>query len=153
MLVKAIMMHAARKLEMRGWVLRSGGASGADMAFEAGIKDPGSKEIYLPWPRFNGNQSDLYRISQEALDLVDRFHPSPGRLTESARSLLARDGYQVLGPDLNAPSKFVLCWTEGGQKVGGTAHAIRVAEAYGIPVYNLGIPQTFTSLRNLLGPL
>ena len=32
------------------------------------------------------------------------------------------------------------CWTPGGEAVGGTATAIKVATAHGIPVFNLHNP-------------
>ena len=44
----------------------------------------------------------------------------------------------VLGadPDQPDPVDAVTCWTPGGRVVGGTATAMRIAEAYGIPVIN-----------------
>jgi hypothetical protein len=55
--------------------------------------------------------------------------------------LMARNAMQVLGPEVTCPglfSSFVLCWTLGGEEVGGTSQAIRIAKSKGIPVYNLG---------------
>lgn len=42
------MVGAAQQLEAFGLILRSGAAEGADAAFEAGVRDPENKEIYLP---------------------------------------------------------------------------------------------------------
>ena len=42
-----VMVDIARKLEQRLYCLRSGGAEGADMAFESGVRSEYWKEIYL----------------------------------------------------------------------------------------------------------
>jgi hypothetical protein len=44
----------------------------------------------------------------------------------------------VLGHDLRSPSRFVVCWTADGRATGGTGQAIRIAEAYAVPVFNFG---------------
>ena len=48
-----IMEHWADTLARDGWVLRSGGAPGADSAFERGAL-AGTTQIFLPWPGFEG---------------------------------------------------------------------------------------------------
>lgn len=53
--VMKVMYKFAQKMALHGAVLRSGGADGADTAFEWGCdKKQGMKEIYLPWNGFNG---------------------------------------------------------------------------------------------------
>ena len=42
-----LMGTIARGLTKVGGILRSGGATGADSAFEAGVPDPSKKRIYL----------------------------------------------------------------------------------------------------------
>jgi hypothetical protein len=126
----------ARDLAGRGYVLRSGAADGADAAFEAGAGD--AKEVWLPWKGFNGHTSPLLP-SPEAFDLAARFHPEWPRCGRGARALHARNGHQILGADLDTPVDFVVCWTLDGGWVGGTAQALRMADAHGIPVYNLGL--------------
>jgi hypothetical protein len=43
----------------------------------------------------------------------------------------------VLGQNLDSPSLFLVCWTEGGAEVGGTRTAIIAAKENDIPVFNL----------------
>ena len=59
-------------LAWAGFTLRSGGAGGADRAFEEGARRVfGTRlEIYLPWRRFNDNPSPLYTISPQAFTLA-----------------------------------------------------------------------------------
>lgn len=136
--VGAAMTRAASYLETKGYILRSGGAPGADTFFENGVKDSDNKHIYLPSKGFNGNQSPLYYITDEALELAATIHPAWHRCKPYARKLHARNTYQVLGFDLKTPSSFVLCWTPNGEIAGGTATAIRLAKKHDIPVFNYG---------------
>jgi hypothetical protein len=121
----------------KGYILRSGGASGADSAFETGVPDSSMKEIYLPWKGFNGSVSSRYRVADEAIRFAREFHPAFDRLAYGARRLMARNGYQVLGFDLSTPVDFVICWTKQGKEIGGTAQALKIARSRGIPYFNL----------------
>jgi hypothetical protein len=131
------MTNIATNLELSGFTLRSGGANGADSAFEAGVSDPRNADIYLPWSGFNRNTSALFDITQEALDMAKAFHPAWDRCSPAARKFHARNCYQVLGRYLDQPSDFVLCWTPGGAWTGGTAQALRIAYAHKIPIFNM----------------
>lgn len=131
-----VMNELAIVLDNKGWTLRSGGADGADSAFEMGAHI--SKEIYLPWKGFNGNNSPLYKLTPEAWNMAEFIHPAWNRCSEGAKKLHTRNIYQVLGYDLNTPSKMLICWTRDGLEIGGTATAIRLAKSNGIKVINLG---------------
>jgi hypothetical protein len=148
--VLARMRKLAGELESRGFVLRSGGARGADTHFEVGTRSRLNMEIYLPWPGFNGHWSSRCHASHAALELAARFHPNWAACNTTARLLHARNGYQILGPGLDGdeflshtaglPSKFVACWTVDGEATGGTGQALRIAAAHNIPVFNLFDP-------------
>lgn len=125
-------------LACRGYILRSGGADGADKAFEDGCDiSKGLKDIYLPWKGFNKNNSLLYNVDKNALELASNIHPAWNRLTQGGQKLHARNCYQVLGDKLNEPSKVLICWTKNGEIKGGTATAINLALKNNIPIYNL----------------
>lgn len=134
-----IMTMLSSILEKENYILRSGGANGADTFFEQGIKND-NKEIYLPWKNFNNNSSTLFNISEDAINIAKRYHPVFDTLSSGAKKLMARNVYQVLGYDLKTPSEFILCWTKNGKLKGGTSQAIRIANDYGINVINLGNP-------------
>lgn len=126
-------------MSTEGFTLRSGGASGADLAFEQGCdRQRGTKEIYLPWAGFNGSMSLLTQPSNDAMLLAQEFHPNWGALSGGGRKLMARNAHQLLGKDLNDPVELVICWTVGGHAAGGTGQAIRMAQAFNIPVVNMG---------------
>lgn len=142
------MTAIAVRLRERGYILRSGAADGADTAFELGAGE--DAEIYLPEPRFRGHRSPLYRITDTALELAERFHPAWHRCSPRARNFHARNCYQVLGYDLETPVEFVVCWTADGKASGGTGQAIRIATAHSIPVFNLFDPGALDRLGLLV---
>lgn len=131
--------YLGAELAKRGFILRSGGADGADSAFEKGCdKVAGEKEVYLPWKGFNKSSSPLYIITNEAEKCAAYYHPRYYQLSSPAQKLIARDGYQVLGADLQTPSSFVICYTENGSGSGGTGQALRIAKHYDIKVCDFG---------------
>ena len=129
------MTSIARLLCVCGYVLRSGGAPGADSAFEAGVHNS-LKEIWLPWPNFNGNRSKLFP-SADAFTLAKKYHPKWNKLYDTSKKLHARNGHQILGADLQTPTDFVVCWTSDGKASGGTGQALRIAADRNITIYNL----------------
>lgn len=152
-----LMTQIARRLAADGWGLRSGGAPGADDAFERGAGQ-GRREIWLPWDGFNSRKVDgrSYRLTsrlpmaQRAEQLAEAHHPAWPRLSQAARRLMTRNATQVLGEDLATPSRFVICWApspridEQGRVVdvkGGTGLAVRLAATHGVPVFHLGVAE------------
>jgi hypothetical protein len=153
-----IMRFLADKLEDAGWLLRSGGASGADSAFESGVKNPSNKCIYLPGPSFNGKvpgkgyfDSTVLPGWKHALMTVDEFHPNPSALSDFARKLMARNAMQVFGPTMESPAEMIIAWTLDGEIIGGTGQALRMAEGCGVTVHNLGNAETLENIFQILG--
>ena len=116
----------ATYLEKRGYVLRSGGADGADKAFESGVKDPANKIILRP------KQS-----TKEAEAIAEQIHPMWSACNDHARKLHGRNVQIVLGEKLDQPADFVLAWTPDGKERGGTRTGLVLAQQRGIPTYNL----------------
>jgi hypothetical protein len=134
---------AAKYLANQGLTLRSGGAPKADVAFiTAAEKAKGKMEIYLPYDRFNGFTLEDDCVfgppTKEARLLAKKFHPAWDNLGDVGRDFMGRNAYQVLGLDLQTPTKFILCWTPNGKITGGTGQALRMADHYDIPVLNFG---------------
>jgi hypothetical protein len=75
--------------------------------------------------------------SSEAFEIAKVFHPGWKFLKRGARALHARNCHQILGPNLKDPVDFVICWTKDGKATGGTGQALRIAENYSIPIWNL----------------
>jgi hypothetical protein len=141
-----LMRSIASAMERGGWKLRSGGAPGADTAFQKSVRAAKNKAIYLPWRVFNNNVAgyhgcwDASKLPtwDAALATVDKYHPEPNKLSEAGRKLMARNAFQVLGPDLNTSADVVLCWTPDGKVTGGTGQALRIAMDRDILIVNLG---------------
>ena len=138
--IQNFMKKIASKLEANGLTLRSGGADGADSAFESGIQDAKHKEIYEP-KHVNDN---TFGNAKQARAISEAVHPVPHALKSMyIKNLMARNGYQILGSDLSTPCDFVLCYAplnSDGTTTGGTGQAVRLATLVGVPVFNLAIP-------------
>lgn len=142
------MAEIAKYLGNTGYTLRSGGAIGADTAFERGAKN---REVF-----FSRDATDQTR--QIAMEI----HPNPGALMnkgDNAINLMARNTNQVFGKNLDSPVDFVIAWTPDGAessaersiRTGGTGQAIDMASRKGIPVINLAKPGWEGRLRSVLG--
>lgn len=159
--ILAVMHLVAGGLAELGWTLRTGGAESADEAFLNGALDShGRVELYLPWPRFRDYRQASYalgrvrvwdRPTRSAYQLAERYHPNWKNLRDSAKSLHAQNAHQVLGPDLTDPVRMLVCWTPGGNEVGGTAQALRIARDRRITVFNLARAEDRETIRRLLG--
>ena len=153
--VLSLMTDIAIELANYGFTLRSGGADGADSAFEIGAGDGRLvKEIYLPWAGFNGSRSHLYLwptpdLQAEAETIAARHHPAWERCSQGARKMHTRNVAQVLGEYLNQPALCVICWTPNGSGTGGTGQALRIAKTYGVPIFDLGLPDRAAVLEAL----
>lgn len=127
--VLTLMHDVGHNLAREGFLLRSGGARGADSAFEAGCREgAGVSEIF----RKDADISPLFDR------LTDNLHPKPSALSPVARLLMNRNGAQVFGAEFSRPCDVLLCWTPGGAGGGGTGQAIRIARAIDIPALDLG---------------
>lgn len=152
--ILALMEAIATRLCSEGYILRSGGAAGADAAFAAGAA---KKEVYLPWHLYNDlvpgeDGVCMTRPSPAAVNFAASFHPAWDRCSHGARLLHARNCHIVLGPDLTDPVKFIVAWTPQGKGGGGTGQALRIAARMKIPVFDLALPQVLTRLKEFACP-
>lgn len=116
----------AEVLEGLGFTLRSGGAEGADKAFEAGVKNPANKVILRP-----------KHCNKAAEEMVSKVHPAWSACNDYVRQLHGRNAQIVMGLNLDTPSEFVVAWTFDGINKGGTRTGLVLAKKSGIPTFNL----------------
>lgn len=139
--------YYAETMASRNHLLRTGCAVGADQAFIQGAsKHSDQSEVYLPWKSYeldfqakhpanyiyNHNKNQLFELAQT-------FHPAWDKCSYGAKLLHARNVLIMLGSYLEEPVDFVICYTKRGKPTGGTGQAIRIADFYSIPVYNVGV--------------
>lgn len=138
-------------LARKNFILRSGHAEGSDQAFEQGCdKSKGHKEIFIPWKNFEDSNSTFIVNNPKAFEIAKKFHPTWNALSQGAQKLQARNSHQVLGWDLNNYSKFIICWTRNGEGGGGTGQAIRIANAYNIPIFDAGTYNNLDTIKSEL---
>lgn len=177
--ILTLMEEVGFKLASQGWTLRSGGAIGADKAFEdgmfrfAGLDGPWSwtpAELYLPWAGYE----DHYKYSHGGLNILpsdikltderiakgmaEAIHPAWSACKQGAKKMHTRNVFQVLGKTLDAPSKMLISWTRldsKGNPKGGTATAINLAvEQIGEKsVFNLAKAEDFERISKWIGGL
>jgi len=137
-------------LDKKGFILRSGGAVGADSSFESAAIN---KEIYLPERNFNDNKSKLYNINTKAFIIAESIIAHWDNLKPYAKKLHSRNVHQIMGLELSKNSKLssmVICYTKNGLLKGGTATAIKLANKLDIKVYNLGDRKDLTYIINYI---
>ncbi len=140
--VLADMTVIAGWLARTGWHLASGGAAGADTAFASGAPT-GRRTLFLPWPGYNGCRGPDCRVLTPSqlsacMEIAAGLHPAWHRCSSGARKMHARNAAILLSASLDRPVHAVVAWTAGGRVEGGTGMGIRIAQARGIPVLNLG---------------
>lgn len=160
----------ASALAARGYQLSTGDAKGADSAFIRGARrSNGRLRIFSAKPsRRHPDAMALSRqpeaLRRRAFELASRYHPGWQRMVDAGKYdmllLHARNGQQVLGPELDLPVRCVLCWADGstfdreGRVInvsGGTGQAVRLAVGHGIPVYNLALTEHRARVKRMLG--
>ena len=148
--IQEVMTKIANYLEKEGYILRSGGANGADSAFEAGVVNNNNKEIFLPWKGFNGRNSKYTEPAGWTYEIAKDIHPVWDRLSIGVKKLHARNVHQIMGPSGKEYSEFVVFWTPNIIPSGGTTTAINLAKILHIPVYNLRDPNILNKVKNRL---
>ena len=144
-----LITRVAAKLSSLGWVVRTGGAQGADEAFLAGCN--GRTENFIPWKGFGQYGGQIPNLDanwqhlQQIPDLNPMIYRRETRSLDKYKGfwkLQARNVSQVLGLNLDSPSKFCILYapvTSTGV-TGGTNTAYQVAMANGVECFNLCDP-------------
>lgn len=166
-LIKKIGYYLAGK----GYLLRSGGAAGADEAFELGVvewldsntADKPVREIWIPWKGFRVREHPsigdckMMTVSQVETAtniLVDTGVYSRLRSRKAAvRLLFTRNVFQIRG-DGNTLSELVIYYSKldrYGAVCGGTRIAVNLAKTYNIDTYNLFLDDDRDLLSKRIG--
>jgi hypothetical protein len=135
------MRRVGEALARAGWGLRSGGARGADRAFEAGCDVAyGAKQIYF-----------ADECTEAAFDLSAQYHPNWDACSEDTKLLHGRNAMILLGEDLLHPIERLFCWTPWGKVMGGTGQSLRICAQHpllrDVSVCNLAIPAHVKALE------
>lgn len=145
-----MMYNICQLLGKDGYTCDTGACIGPDQKCAEGtLVGGGNVHLYLPWRTYELEWADKMRETYHArmkhtilderyhLDAMEsvKLHPKYGILKHSYKLLHGRN-YLIIHPE--KPVEFILCWTPGGLIDGGTGQALRIAERYGIKVYNLG---------------
>jgi len=152
------MTEVAKYLEELGYTLRSGGAIGADKAFEKGVTS--KKEVFLGSVKTGEREKKIAREihpNPQALDNA-KAKTTGKSISDFMWNLMGRNTNQIFGANLDTPVDFVLAWTQDGLtdyrkrslQSGGTGQAIDMASRKGIPVINMANDNWRDELKNVI---
>lgn len=126
-----------------GWMLRSGGAAGADTYFEEGASAANEDLVDIFGSDWGNGSTRARSIAQSVINALNHEDgesiPPLSRMKRVTQGLIARNMAIILGGELDDPCSFVICWTPNGELVGGTRYALKLAQQRSIPIYNYGI--------------
>ena len=155
--------RVVKALIRKEYLLATGDAPlGADVYFwdrvPFGYKErfgPNGRRYYKEHTKVVKPESDAYALARI---IASKNHPAWNYLKEEFhKELHIRNVFQVLGEHLDTPSEYLLCWTPDGAETktkkttGGTGTAIRIANSFGIPVFNLCNDDALERLTDYLG--
>lgn len=155
----ALAYHDAVTLVIaRGHRVRTGACKGSDQeSVSLALAQDGQAELVLPWRTYESAWVfglPKHRVSVECYDpkanrdwtdSVYRYHPAPHALTRGAVALHARN-FGIVAPCLAviAAPRY-----RHGQS-GGTGQGMRIAQALGLPVFDVNEATALVALRQWL---
>jgi hypothetical protein len=116
-----------------------------------------NKEIVLPWDDFYNAKCD-YKTSNHAKLIAMRFQPNLSTLKPAIHAIVGHYVQLVLGQNLIAPIRCMVCWTPDGcetlnkrtVKTGRIGIAIAVASWINVPIFNLKNSNAYTRAENYI---
>lgn len=144
------------KLEENGYIARTGGMEGIEELVE---RTAANHELYLPWKSFASKESKFTYNNPLVQGIAKKFHPSWDNLKPPLQAFLSKGVRVLCGQNCNSLALFLLCWSKDGvdnvkdktYESANVGHAVAVAAAHHIPVFNLGKPGTEERLYQFLG--
>lgn len=142
--VLSLMTSTAKYLRKQDYILRSGNASGADLAFEEGSIFDGvcQGEIYLPKKKYNCQHGIVLDDLEQFKEFAKIGCPHFNKIkNEYSRNCYLRNVAQLIGNDAKNPKlvDFTLAFTPKGEIVGGTGANLILSTYFDIPIFNYGL--------------
>ncbi len=131
-----------KKLDSLGYTARTGSMKGLDVCVE---EITTNVELQLPWKNFNNKESKNTYSSPEILAIAKSLQPGFDELALPIKGFLAKNVRVLLGGKGISRAIFLLCHSEDGadsarqvtSRTASVGHAIKVADKFNIPVFNL----------------
>lgn len=131
-----------KKLDSLGYTARTGSMKGLDVCVEEFTTNV---ELQLPWKNFNNKESKNTYSSPEILAIAKSLQPGFDELALPIKGFLAKNVRVLLGGKGISRAIFLLCHSEDGadsarqvtSRTASVGHAIKVADKFNIPVFNL----------------
>lgn len=147
-IILSLIPSLVRDFEQLKFKVRGGADGPVELAAtEAARKD--TLECIMAWKSFNeslGTQPYAKTWNTEAAKHVaKKFHKAYDMLPDGTKSILAKNARMVMGDKMRSPATALIIWTPDGvesglqvtRESGYAAHAISIASAARVPVFNL----------------
>lgn len=156
--VKEKLYTLASKLIAKGYTIRINGDDKEYTEKFMKLSDT-HVEVYIPWKGFNNIESKHYYSNLTAKEIARKFFPGWEKITDSVKSLLARNVRMLFGDKNNSISMCLITWSEKGESrvaeltkdTGKAYFIIKVAATYGFPVVNIGKSGVENVLEKVFG--
>ena len=149
----------AKRLNDMGYTVRTGTLEGLESKAEM---LPVRKELLLPWKGFNEKESQFTSSTPLIKGIAKKYMKAGNwdELKPAMQGFLQKNARLVTGHYGNSPAKFVICWSQDQAEsqnqvtfnTGNIAHALTIAAAWHVPVFNLARPDAEARLFNFLQP-
>ena len=130
-----------------GYTVRTGTLEGLESKAEM---LPVRKELLLPWKGFNEKESQFTSSTPLIKGIAKKYMKAGNwdELKPAMQGFLQKNARLVTGHYGNSPAKFVICWSQDQAEsqnqvtfnTGNIAHALTIAAAWHVPVFNLARP-------------
>lgn len=149
----ALAKDMAAKLASRGFTARLGGMDGLDKTI-ADALTPQAYELQLPWKNFGGFESKTSYSSPEVMAIAKHFSDTWDTLKLPIQGFLGKNVRVLLGEKTKSIAMFLVVHSEDGaehirevtSRTGSVGHAIKIANHFNIPVFNLQKQDALTRL-------
>lgn len=153
--ILAKVKEIAQFLESKGYTIRVGGDGPFEEAAEMAVN---KKELLLPWKDFNNKTSTTTYSIERASHIAKMFHPAYENMKKGVQGILAKNARLIMGNKMMSPSTLLVTWTPDGVEdirsvnvgSGFSGHAVKIASAARVPVFNLAKPDAETRIRNFV---
>lgn len=147
-----------RQLEAKGYTVRTGCDGPIE---EIADQIASKKELLLPWNTFNNKESKTSWTIERAMHIAKAHHPTFDSVPKGVQKILAKNARLIMGDKMMSRAMFLVCWSEDGVedkklktgKTGFVGHTISIANAAGVPIFNLGNPEAEQRLQHFINSL
>lgn len=155
--IKNRAIELTRTLVNKGHTARVGVLDGLEAMVNSAVTQ--NTECHIPFRGFAQSESKFNFSTPECLAIARHFATGFDQLKPAIQSFMGKNVRLILGNKNQSLIQFLVCYTEDGaestkevtSRTGICGHAIKVADYYNIPVFNLKHPDCESRIMTMFG--